>query len=290
MNFLYENFIFPLDQSITIRREELEIKKHTTFRTHLNFEIALIENCEGKRLIGDHIDYFMGPELVLLGSYLPHCWQYHNTLDEKSFGKVTVVHFYPDFLGQDFLSKPEAKFINILFNKASKGILFSGKTVVEARVLLNKMLTKTGLSRSVIMLELLNLLAHSNSFRILSSEGYNSKEKLQEVTRINKIYNYIYKNFKEDISLKDVSSIVSMSNAAFCRYFKLKTNRTFSDFLKEIRIGHASKLLIEKRFNVSEACFNSGYNNISNFNKQFKEIKGISPREFMRKYIVVEDD
>lgn len=290
MQFIYENFTFPPDQSFTIRSEFLEIKKYQTFRSHVNFEIALIENCTGKRFIGDHIEEFEGTELVLMASYLPHCWQYYKTRDALIPAHAIIVHFFPDFLGQELLQKPEARPLGQLFADASKGILFSGETLVKAKMILQEMLYEKGLTRSALMLQLLDVMAQSTSARILSSPGFNIIESSSEANKINHIFEHIFKNFRNSISLEEVAAIIPMSSAAFCRFFKSKTGRTLTDFIKEVRIGHAAKLLLEGTHNVSEACYNSGYNNISNFNKHFKEIKGVSPKEFVKRYQVTKQE
>lgn len=286
MQFIYENFIFPPEESFTIRSEVLKIRKYTSLKSHVNFEIALLENCRGKRLVGDHIEDFEGDELVLLGSYLPHCWQYYNTVQSGLDPEAIIVHFFPDFLGKDLLEKPEAIALKQLFTDAAMGILYSGDTVIKARKILKEMLHTTGLYRAALMLQLLDLLANSESYRKLSSLSFNIVEGTADANRINRVFDYIYKNFTKDISLSDVADVVPMSTAAFCRFFKLKTNRTLVDFIKEIRIGHAAKILMEGNHNVTETCYMSGYNNISNFNKHFKEVKGLSPRDFTKQYKV----
>lgn len=284
MQYLYENFTFPADQSFTVRSDMLELKKYTTLKSHVNFEIALLENCCGKRFIGDHIEDFEDSELVLLGSYLPHCWQYYRAMDPMIQPQAIVIHFFPDFLGKQLLEKPEAKELNELFSKAAKGVLFTGQTIQRAKMVMQQMLFEKGLGRAALMLRLLDILARSTSARILSSPYYNAVETSGEAQNINRVFDHIFRNFKEEIALQDVANIIPMSTAAFCRFFKQKTNRTLIDFVKEIRIGHAAKLLLEGKHNVTEACYDSGYNNISNFNKHFKEVKGLSPREFMKQY------
>lgn len=288
MQYIYENFTFPPDQSFTIRSEILEIKKYTTLKSHINFEIALIENCAGKRFIGDHIEDFEGTELVLLGSYLPHCWQYYTVLDPMIPPQATVIHFFPTFLGQQLLDKPEAHQLNELFERAAKGVSFSGATVRTAKMIMQQMLFTSGMTRVVLMLNLLDTLAQSEAGKVLSSPYYNAVDSSLEAQKINRVFDYIFKNFQEDISLKAVADILPLSPAAFCRYFKARTNRTLIDFVKEVRIGHAAKLLLEKKHNVTEACYQSGYNNLSNFNKHFKEVKGLSPRDFVKQYSTAE--
>jgi len=284
MEYIYENFTFPPDQSFTIRSQFMEIKKYSEFKSHVNYEIALIENCCGKRFIGDHIEDFKGAELLLMGSYLPHCWQFYNVIDPQIQPHAIIVHFFPDFLGKDLLHKPEAKHLNELFSNAAKGIRFTGSSLTEGKTLLNQMLFTKGLHRASLMLYLLDVMAHSKNQRILSSPGFNPIESSKDADKINVIYEYIFKNFHDHIVLSDVAALIHMSPAAFCRYFKIKTNRTLIDFVKEVRIGYAAKLLVEGKCNVTETCYKSGYNNLSNFNKHFKESKGLSPREFMKQY------
>jgi AraC-like DNA-binding protein len=285
MENIYEKFTFPPDQSFTVDSYLLEVKRYGTFKSHVDFEITLIENCSGRRFIGDHIQDFESPELVLMGSYLPHCWQYYKATDPSLTTQATVIHFSPDFLGKQLLEKPEAKQINKLFAKAARGISFSGSTVIQAQALMKQMLSGSGLSRAALMLQLLDVLAGSTTYQVLSSAYFNEVENSAEAQKINKVFDYVFRNFKNEIGLQDVSNLVYMSPAAFCRFFKSKTNRTLIDFVKEVRIGHAAKLLLEGHNNVTEACYHSGYNNISNFNKHFKEIKGMPPRDFLKQYI-----
>ncbi len=285
MQYIYENFTFPPDQSFTVRSELIELRKHTILRSHINFEIALLENCVGKRFIGDHIEDFEGTELMLLGSYLPHCWQYYQFANPMVEARATVIHFFPDFLGKQLLEKPEAKGLNHLFNSmAPKGVLFTGDTVNSAKAIMQQMLFEQGMARVALMLRLLDILAVSENYRILSSPYFNFIESSTEAQKINKVFDYIFTNFKNDITLNDVASTIPMSISAFCRFFKEKTGRTLIDFIKEVRIGYAAKLLLEGKHNVTEACYDSGYNSISNFNTHFKEVKKLSPREFMKGY------
>ncbi|MDR3712274.1 MAG: AraC family transcriptional regulator [Puia sp.] len=284
MDYLFENFTFPPDQSFTIRSEHIEPKKYTHLKCHVNFEIALIENAAGKRFIGDHIEDFKGSDLVMIGSYVPHCWQFYKEVDPKVLPHAFVVHFFPDFLGKELLTKPEAIHLSYLFDNASKGIRFSGPTVAEARMLMQHMLFSKGLQRVALMLQLLDILSQSKHQKVLATPGFCSVENSRDADRINCVYDYIFQNFREEIVLSKVAALLHMTPAAFCRYFKLKTNRTLIDFVKEIRIGYAAKLLIDGRHNITEACYNSGHNNLSNFNKHFKELKGLTPRDFLKQY------
>ncbi|MBO9732415.1 MAG: helix-turn-helix domain-containing protein [Chitinophaga sp.] len=284
MKYLYEKFTSPADQSLTIRTEILEMKETDIFKCHANFKIVLLENCIGKRFIGDHIDDFEGPELVLLGRYLPHYWQYSGVHDSNLLPMASVVHFSPDFLGKELLEKPEAKELSDLLCAAARGIVFTGDTIGHARFILQQMLREKGFGRMAWMAQLLNVLMRSGNHKVLSSPYFNLEETSVDGQKINKVFDYIYKNFRNEITLREVAAIVPMSSNAFCRFFKQKTNKTLSDTIKEVRITHAAKLILAGMYNVSEACYNSGYNNLSNFNKHFKELKGLSPRNFIKKY------
>jgi len=284
MKCIYENFLFPPDQPFTIQSEILENKDCNSLRSHKYFEIALLENYCGKHFIGDNVLDFEGTQLLLLGSYLPHCSKYSKKLDPTAPSHAISIHFFPDFLGKELLERPEAKQLNDLLNKASKGISYSGQTVLMAKMMMQKMLLVKGMTRTGLMLQLLDILAQSNTGQLLSSSYFNIVETADEGQKISKVYDYVFQNFRENISLPVIADILPMAPAAFCRFFKRKTNRTLLDFIKEVRIGHAAKLLLEGKHNISETSFLCGYNNCSNFNKQFKEVTGVSPREFQRQY------
>nr|WP_199080029.1 AraC family transcriptional regulator [Pedobacter sp. ASV19] len=284
MQCIYENFLFPPDQPFNIQSELLENKDCNSLKSHKYFEIALLENYGGKHFIGDNILDFKGTQLLLLGSYLPHCSQYDKKLDPKAPSQAISIHFFPDFLGKQILESPEAKPLNDLFNKASKGISFSGPTLAKAKKVVKEMLLAKGMTRTGLMLQLLDILAQSNTKQVLSSSYFNIIENADEGQKISKVYDYVFQNFSKNISLPAIANILPMAPAAFCRFFKKKTTRTLLEFIKEVRIGHAAKLLLEDKHNISEIAYLCGYNNSSNFNKQFKELIGVSPREFQRQY------
>ncbi|SDD05303.1 AraC family transcriptional regulator [Niabella drilacis] len=286
MKIWYEHFSFPHDQSFSIKSELPDMKKDTVLKSHPHFEMALIENCSGRRFLGGHVEDFYDTDLVLMGAHLPHCWQYHKTVDPDMPGHVIVVHFSPDFLGKDFLKKPEAGPLTQLFANAAGGIRFAGETMAKVKEILQTMLFEKELPRVILMLQLLDTLARSGSYTLLNPAGFNIGKKAGEVQTMSTIFDYILKNFLEPVSLEEVAALVPMSVPAFCRFFKAKTGKTMKGLLKELRIGHAVKLLLEGRLNVSETCYQCGYSSLSNFNKHFRELQGMSPREFTKRYFV----
>jgi AraC-like DNA-binding protein len=128
------------------------------------------------------------------------------------------------------------------------------------------------------------VLANSSEYNLLASEGYSNLLEEAESDRMNNVHAYVMKNFREKVSLEDVAAIANMSPSSFSRYFKIHANKPFTGFLSEIRIGYACKLLIEKDVSISEACYESGFNTLSNFNRQFKEITHHSPLQYRKKY------
>jgi YesN/AraC family two-component response regulator len=238
----------------------------------------------GKRFIGDSVEDFHAPELILIGSYVPHCWQFYKSIDRRKDPNATIIHFFPGFIGEDFLQKPEARGIKLLFEAAKRGVHFYGSTVSEARRLLNLILKSKGLYRLSLLLQLFDHLQNSKDKKVLSTEGFNPISTFSEAEKINKVYEYVFKNFASGIELEKVAGVISLSPAAFCRFFKEKTSRTLFDYVKEVRVGYAAKLLLEKKYSISEICYKSGYNNLSTFNKQFREIKDMTPSDFLVHY------
>ncbi|NLR57472.1 helix-turn-helix transcriptional regulator [Chitinophaga polysaccharea] len=284
MKYLYESFTFPPDQSFTVKKDIFGMTACNTFQSHVNFEIILLENCRGRSLIGNHMADINGPQLALLGSYLPHCWQSRRQQDHTQLPTAYIVHFSPYFMGKEFLEMPEAKELNILFDKALGGILFTGDTIISARVILQQLLEATGFLKIIRMIALLDLLANSKDYTVLDSPLSKIWKTAAQEQRITQVFDYIYRNFRNTISLEEVAAAIHMTASGFCRYLKKTTNRTFVEILKDIRISHAAKLLLTGNYNISEACYQSGYNNLSNFYQHFKEVKGLPPNKFLKQY------
>lgn len=253
---------------------------------HPVFELTLITEGKGKRFIGDHIDDFDIGDLVLIGPDLPHFYRcadkyYLNNPDLRS--RAIIIQFNEDFLGSGFFFIPEMKQITLLLKHAKRGIAFYGET---NRTIIQKMLEireAEGFEKLTHLLSILHILSSSDEFELLSRQsmiGYNPKDN----ERMNKIYEYVITNFTKTINLKEVAERSNMSEAAFCRYFKKKTRKTFTTFLNEIRIAHACKLLLEDELNVAQICFKSGFENVSNFNRQFKSITNLNPLHYKEQF------
>jgi AraC-like DNA-binding protein len=252
---------------------------------HPHYQLFTVLEGTGTRFIGDSIQYFEAGDTVFLGPNLPHLWRsdkmyFENNSTLKTHG--IVLYFTEDFLGSDFFEKSEMSVLNAFLKNSSRGLVWSGKTRQHVTERLLELRNIKGFKRILILLDLLHSLSQSKDYQFITNENYTNLHKLSETERMQKVYEYVSKNFKDTIKLSDIAEIVNMSEAAFCRYFKKRTNRSFVDFVNEIRIGNACKLLSQNTLNVSGICFESGFNTISNFNFHFKKIVGKTPSEYAR--------
>ncbi len=284
----------PLQKSPISDNHAFEVKWLTeshfdpNWHFHSEYQLFIVIHGTGTRFVGDHVSAFKKNDLVFTGPNLPHLWQsdpeYFNS-DTELKTEGIVVYFHENFLGSDFLHKNETYKIKQLFQKAQRGMEIYGSTAEKAKVLMQELLVVEDFDRILTMLNLLNLLANSIEFNLLATEGYTNLLEETESDRMNRVHAYVMKNFREKISLEEVAAIANMSPTSFSRYFKIHANKTFSDFLTEIRIGYSCKLLIEKKISIADACYESGFNTLSNFNRQFKEVTHHSPLEYRKKYL-----
>ena len=251
--------------------------KNTVWHYHPEIELVYVKGGSGKRQIGSHISYYSTGELILIGSNLPHCGFTNKLTGNDS---ETVIQMKQDFLGNDFFNIPEMKKIQSLFEMAKGGITFSGKTKRKIGEKMEILEYQTDFQRLLSILNILNELGNSKDFKILNGEGFSLETEVKDNDRINIVFNHVKSNFKEEITLNEIADKVSMTVPSFCRYFKKITNKTFTQFVNEYRLVHASKLLTELPLSITEVCFESGFNNFSHFNKQFKAFTGQNPSEY----------
>ncbi|SKB55634.1 AraC-type DNA-binding protein [Parapedobacter luteus] len=259
-------------------------------RWHYHREIELIhfEKGRGTQFVGDSIRNFASGDVVLIGSNLPHYWSFDSNYFDPSSREeadIRVVHFNDDFWGTDFLDLPENTGIKQLLQTGKQGIAVSGPARQCVQRLLADLLGSEGPKRILLLMEALTAIAYSKDIQLLSSVGFNPHFQRGEKDRINNIYDFALKHFKQRIALHEVAEVAGMSSNAFCRYFKSRTGKTFSQFLIEIRVGHACKLLIENNMNVKQICYESGFHNFAGFHKYFKQITGKSPLNYQRAYL-----
>lgn len=251
---------------------------------HPEVELIHVIKGEGTLFAGDTSFRFNEGDLILLGSQLPHYWRFDERYTRKNPmpSLIELTQFCEDFWGTDFLLLPETKNICKLFERAKRGIVVSDKISIKAKTALSRLIKASGSEKLVYLIQLLTILSKETNPKYISFTN-NFEYDSSENARINDIYNYSLRNFKRKIYLKDVASIANLATNSFCRYFKSKTKKSYSVFIIELRIGYACKLLAEKNLSIKEICFNSGFNTFTNFNKQFKALKGMQPSEYRKR-------
>lgn len=255
---------------------------HPNWHFHPEYEIVYISNGRGKRHIGNHISYFEDGDLIFLGPNLPH-FGFTEELFEEHF--QIVVQMKEEFLGKDFFAQPELQSINQLFARAKQGISFSGNTKQRVGNRLNDLLAQNNFIRLIELLQILQELAISEEYQLLNASGITVEVNAQDQARLQKIFHFVGNNFSRQIPLEEVAALINMTVPAFCRFFKRLSQRTFTRFVNEVRVAHACRLLANNDLSISGISYESGFNNISHFNKQFKLLTGQNPRDYRKKIL-----
>jgi AraC-like DNA-binding protein len=260
---------------------------------HPEFEIMLVLQGTGIRFVGDSMERFQPGDLVFFGQGIPHFYRsdeeyYERCSSHKSL--AIVLYFREDFLGESIWNMPDIGHLKKLISNSSRGIKFKG--LVKQKLvgqISNLDDHKDSLAKVIDLLSILQTMAEAKDYQVLSSRGFKHNLDEDECNRMNNVYQYIINNYSENPSLEDVARVAYMSATAFCRYFKSRTNKTYTQFLNEIKIGNACKFLIENKMSISQVCFEIGFNNFTHFNSQFKRIAGITPTQYKRKHTVFDN-
>lgn len=269
-------------------RQDLVPYVNNHWHYHNEVELIHFEKGEGTQFIGDNIKPFKAGDVVLVGSNLPHYWRFDDSYFEEETEEKTdvrVAHFCENFWGSQFLQLPENIHIRNLLDKAKRGVQITGKAREKVAGLLESLLNSNYNYRIILLLEALNIIAESTGLQPLSSIGFKYDLVENEKDRIEAVYEYSIKNFKRNIHLDEIAGIANISPNSFCRYFKSKTRKTYSQFLIEIRVGHACKLLIENNLSIKQLCYESGFNNFTSFHKYFKLITSKSPLTYQKEFM-----
>ena len=252
---------------------------------HPEVELTYILQSRGRRFVGDHIAPFGPGELVLVGANLPHFW--HNDPPVRAgepLAHSVVIQFRPECFGAAFFSLPELTAVHRLLRTAGRGLQFAGRTRDAVATILLEMKNRNGLEQLIDFLNIFRLLTMAQEPRVLSGAGFVPCLDERAGQRINRAYEYVFTHFAEELSYEEVARDAGMSLSAFCHYFKRTTGRTLSDLVKEVRVGHARKLLIETTEGIAQVAYASGFESLSNFNRCFRDLTGVSPKEFRRQY------
>jgi AraC-like DNA-binding protein len=276
----------PINSITILDLEEAHFDPNWHFHPH--YQLFTVIEGTGTRLIGDNVQHFEAGDTVLIGPNMPHLWRNEKTYFESNSNLRTrgiVVYFTQTFLDLACINIPEALNIKRLLSDSERGISFFGQTQKAICESLMNMSEAKGMQPILQLLALLDKLSSSSEFKFIASIGYRNTHKISETERMHKVYDYAIQHFKENIKLENVAALANMTVPAFCRYFKKRAHKTFTNFVAEIRIGHACKMLSELEMDIAQICYESGFNTLSNFNKTFKEIKGCTPSDFRKELI-----
>jgi len=261
------------------------VKKEFVFPLHYHdeFELNFITNAKGaKRIVGDHIEVIDDLELVLIGPNLYHAWFTHQCKSEEI--REITIQWHKDLFDDKLLSRNQLSFIRSMLERASKGISFSKETI---QLITPRLLALNQKNRFDSVLELMSILhdlSTSRNMRTLSDVSFSNDQFNYNSRRIEKAFEYMNSHYDELITLGEVAKLVNMTEVSFSRFIKKRTGITFIDSLSEIRLGHASRMLIETTHTIAEISYNCGFNNISNFNRIFKKKKKCTPKEFRESF------
>ncbi len=258
----------------THRTPHFEVAWHQ----HMEYELILFTEGAGLSFIGNYVGAFEAGDIFFLGSNLPHTFQKNS---EDLITSAVVVHFKDNFWGTDFLQMPESAAIKKLLETSAHGLKITGESKALLNPLIKQLETEKGFWRIVKLCECLAVLAQKKDYITVSTQEIKALN-YRDQERIDSIFKYTMENFKEPIQLSVIAAIAGMSIPAFCTYFKKRTRKTYIDFVNEIRIGYACKLLLTTQMNVLQICYDCGFNTIANFNRQFLKIKKIAPSKFRR--------
>ena len=274
--------------SITVKREITPYMDYP-WHYHPEFEIIFVEKSYGIRFMGSHIGNFSDGDLMFISSDLPHVWKNDKDFyqgNKDLFVDVYVIHFRKDAFNEGFFDLPEFTQIRKLFSLGQQGFLVrEGEEHKKISSLVKQVVTSSGIDRLILFLKTLDAFANTKEYDLLSMIGYENSVNLADAERINTVMNFVMANYSEEIKISTIAKLINLTEASFCRYFKSKTHKTFSQFLNEVRILNACKLLVDSNMTITQICYSAGYNNISHFNRQFKLIMRMTAKEYSKKFL-----
>ena len=251
---------------------------------HSEFELNFLTNCKGaRRIVGDSVETIGEFDLVLVGHGIEHGWEQHECVSSNM--REITIQFAEDLLGDSLLGKKQLDKVRNMLTESSNGIVFPLSTIMKAYSRLERLSkTDSGFNGLLEFLALLNEIAEAGNYRLLASSSFASVEPACDSRRVQKVQEFIESNYKQEIRLNTIASLVGMAPTAFSRFFKLRTGKSISDYIIDVRLGHASRLLVDSTTSIAEISYDCGFNNISNFNRIFKKKKGHSPKIFRDLY------
>lgn len=263
-------------------------KRHLEQNWHYHAEHELIYYIQGKgsRVVGDSLSEFHKGDLVLVGAGLPHLWKNSEEVEQDGLDAI-IIKFDSTHKAFNLLSMIEFKEIKRLLNQSQQGVKFNKRTVSQIHHLMLSIFSSEPATQMILFLQVLNILAQQTEIELLASPEFSLPNTNSEEQRLNRIIEFVSGNYNSPLTLEDISQEAAMTPNSLCRFFKMRTSKTIFQFLNEYRIGKACELLINGDKSISDVCFETGFNSLTSFNRVFKELKQVTPRDFKRKYQVL---
>lgn len=251
---------------------------------HAEFELNFLINSAGaRRVVGDSVETIGDFDLVLVGHGVEHGWEQHECTSTRI--REITIQFTQDIFGDSLLAKNQLAPIRQMLEECAGGIVFDAECIAKvANRLYDLGTTEDGFSGVLELMGILHQLASEGRYRRLSSSSFVSDRPACDSRRVQKVQDYINENYKEEIRLNDLAELAGMTPTAFSRFFKLRTGRSVSDYVIDVRLGHASQMLVNSTLSVAEICYSCGFNNVSNFNRIFKKKRVHTPKIFREIY------
>jgi AraC-like DNA-binding protein len=254
---------------------------------HKEYELVLINKSEGARFIGDKVDPFKNGDIFLIGPNIPHLFRNSERYYKKKglVAKSIFIHFTDDFLGKPFFDLPEMQMVRRLLDKSCLGLEIKGISRQYVNQILINMEQEAPPKRLLNLLDILLFLSTSKEVKTILTSGFTATNS-SDTARIDIVMQFIMKNYAREIYVNEIASKLNMTVPSFSRYVKRHTKKTFSEIISDVRIGYACKLLMEDNYSISEICYQSGFDNLSNFYRHFSKKKGLVPKEFRKRFLL----
>lgn len=285
MSAQLEKIILNEDESFFIGIFQDNLEK-STWHYHNNYEISFITEGSGKRIVADSIEDFQPGDLVFLGKNLPHAW-----IADKEQGlwsnrtlEMVFLQFTEKVLCSQLLALPEFSHVAKALSLSEQGIHIVGQTLNEVSELMLQLPYMKGFDRMLHFFKMMDIIGKSDSLIHLASKEYLITRFSSQNKRIETIHEYLMNNYREEIDLERLAGMVNMAEGSLCRFFKQNTGLTIFEYLNKIKVEFACKLLMDPSLSILEVCFDSGFNNTSHFNKQFKKSTGVTPMEYRKRF------
>lgn len=285
MSALLEKIIVKEDESFSIGIFQDNLEK-STWHYHNNFEISFITEGSGKRIVADSIEEFQPGDLVFIGRNLPHVWivdKETRTPTNRSL-EMVFLQFTSNVLFAPLLALPEFSYVKRALDFSERGIQIVGQTLNQVSEIMLQLPYLKGFDRMLHFLKMMDIIGRSETNIQLASKEYLKMRFTTGNKRIQAIHEYLMNNYREEIDLKKLAALVNLAEGSLCRFFKMNMGMTVFEYLNQIKTEFACKLLMNHDLSILKVCLDSGFNNLSHFNKQFKKTTGVPPSEYRKRF------